>query len=148
MIGWISILSIALVFGGLLYLLRRERHSLVELDAQMRAQTAAFMDYMMASGVAGTAEVLYTDTGSTERDVRRATKGFLPPSLSWWPTIIGLRVQVDGGAPYDVEIKQHVELEDPASLQPGVTVNVRVDPADPRKAVIDFAKPIGPPGPT
>lgn len=143
--GWLTIVVFALVGGGLLFLLRRERHSLVELDAQMRAQTAAFIDHMMVAGVPGNAEVLYVDTGSTERDVRRATKGFLPASLSWWPTIIGLRVQVDGGAPYTVEIKQHVELEEPAALRPGATVEVRIDPADPKRAVIDFTRPVVPP---
>ena len=68
--GLFSILAIVLLGGGLLFVLRRERRNVVELDAQMRAQTAEFVDYLLASGVRASAKVLYVDKGSTEQDVR------------------------------------------------------------------------------
>ena len=68
--------------------------------------------------------------------------GLLPPMLSFWPLLIGLRVQIAGGVPYNIEIRQHVDPEDLAALQSGATVGVLVDPADPTRAMIDFTEPV------
>jgi hypothetical protein len=144
--GWFSILAIVLIGGGLLFVLRRERRNVVEFDAQMRAQKAAFVDYLLESGIPATATVLYVDTGSTERDVRRSMNGMLPPALSFWPLLIGLRVHITDYEPYNIEIRQHVDPEDLAALQPGATVEILVDPADPNQAMIDFTEPVVPPG--
>ena len=144
--GWSSILAIVVVGGGLLFVLQRERRNVVDFDAQMRAQTAAFVDYLLASGTPASAEVLYVDKGSTEQDVRRSMNGLLPPMLSFWPLRIGLRVKIDSGAPYNIEIRQHVDPEDLVGLKPGAATEVLVDPADPYRAMIDFTEPVVPPG--
>src|SRR6478735_8472486 len=101
---------------------------------------------MATSGIPATARILYVDMGSTEGDVRRGTGGLLPAGLSWWPPKIGLRVDCEGMAPYDIEIKQHIAWEVEASVQPGAAVEVRINPSDPSDVIIDFGRPIVPRG--
>jgi len=51
-----------------------------------------------------------------------------------------LNVMVDGKAPYQATVAQRVqEINIPQLQQPGVTVAVRVDPANPAHVAIDFA---------
>jgi hypothetical protein len=58
---------------------------------------------------------------------------------------IALRVQLPGRAPYDTTILQLVDLVDHRpNLQPGATVVVTADSADPQNVRIDFTQPIRP----
>ena len=104
-----------------------------QIGAQ-RAQTAAAAAYMMSSGTPGTARVLSADSGG--RMVIVGGQQVLQ---------ISLEVQVAGGAPYQAFIQQPVGPVQAGALQPGATVEVRVDPANPANVMIDFSKPIQPP---
>jgi hypothetical protein len=106
--------------------------------ATVRAQTAqlAAQREVLASGTPGTAQVLYAGTGGRMVIVRGEQL-----------LQIALRVQVADWAPYDIQIQQPVGPVQAGALQPGATVEVRVDPANPGNVAIDFSKPIRPPQP-
>jgi hypothetical protein len=99
------------------------------LKEQVVAQNA-----VLASGTPGTAQVLFAGTGGPMVIVGGGQL-----------VQIVLRVQVAGRAPYDVQIQQPVGPVEAGALQPGATVEVRVDPANPGNVGIDFSKPIRPP---
>jgi hypothetical protein len=52
-----------------------------------------------------------------------------------------LRVTVPGRAPYDVRTTESVDPVRAGALQPGATVAVRVDAADPQHVLVDFSQP-------
>jgi hypothetical protein len=58
---------------------------------------------------------------------------------------IGLRVEIPGHPPYDVTVRRLVQLIHIPRVQPGATIPIQVDPADPQKIRIDFDQPIAPP---
>jgi hypothetical protein len=78
---------------------------------------------LLSIGRAGTARIdARRDTGLTVDD---------DPSLEF-----DLLVTVDGAEPYAVMHRQVISRWAVTSLQPGATVAVRVDPADPRAVLI------------
>lgn len=82
------------------------------------------------AALAGTGRVLSLESsyGGSGGDVATSCK-------------IGLRVEVPGSAPYDVTILRNVPHLHLPRVQPGATVQVHVDPSDPRKVRIDFDGP-------
>jgi hypothetical protein len=80
---------------------------------------------VLRSGTAATARVLSLDWGGAKSGV-------------WYVCRIGLRVELVGSEPYDVTVQQRVEAVRLAAVQPGATVAVRVDPANPLIVGIDF----------
>jgi|SRR6516225_6443578 hypothetical protein len=75
----------------------------------------------------GTAQVLSLKTGSGLGQV--------------WGTI-ELEVHIPGSEPYVKSVYKQLEPEQIAAVQPGKTVQVRVDPDKPKKFRIDFNQPI------
>lgn len=51
-------------------------------------------------------------------------------------------MEIPGRAPYDVTIRRTVHVIHLPSVQPGATIPVQVDPANPSKVRIDFGQPI------
>jgi len=79
--------------------------------------------HLMANGHVGTATVqAIRDTGMTVND---------NPSVQ-----LDLLVTVDGGEPYSVTHTQVVSRIAIGSFQPGATLPVRVDPADPQSLIV------------
>ena len=147
--SWLTILLFVVMIGGGFFALRWRRHLVAEQNASMAAATRE----MIVSGKPATARILYVDTGPglSRRDQWnysgarfRHGRPYIPGGLH---VLIGLRLHGDDGAPYNVQIRQQVEPTHLAVLAPGATVEVRVDPADASNAVIDFTKPVVPPGP-
>ena len=60
---------------------------------------------------------------------------------------IALRVQLPDRPPYDATIRRWVDVSAIPKLQPGATVVVAVDSANPQGVRIDFTQPIKPGGP-
>ena len=88
----------------------------------MQAQNAT-SQRLMATGRQGTATVTaIRDTGLTVNE---------NPQVE-----LDLQVTVDGGAPYAVTHRQVVSRVAIPAFQPGATVPVRVDPADPHTLLI------------
>ena len=88
----------------------------------MQAQNAT-SQRLMATGRQGTATVTgIRDTGLTVNE---------NPQVE-----LDLQVSVDGGAPYAVTHRQVVSRVAIPAFQPGATVPVRVDPADPHTLLI------------
>jgi hypothetical protein len=98
---------------------------------QFSSVTAA--DPFLTSGTPGTARVLSADWTGAVINLEYVCR-------------IGLRVQIPGRQTYDVNIEQRVDPVRMAALQPGTTVAVRVDPADPHSVRIDFSQPTQAPG--
>ena len=79
--------------------------------------------HLMANGRVGTATVqALRDTGMTVND---------NPGVE-----LDLSVSVDGGAAYAVTHRQVISRIAIASFQPGATLPVRVDPADPQSLIV------------
>lgn len=55
---------------------------------------------------------------------------------------IGLRVEIPGHPPYDVAVERNINHIHVPRVQPGATVPVQVDPANPQKVRIEFDQPI------
>jgi hypothetical protein len=55
---------------------------------------------------------------------------------------IGLRVVIPGHQPYDVAVERDVDHIHVPRIQPGATIPVQVDPANPQKVRIEFDQPI------
>ncbi|HEX6390033.1 MAG TPA: hypothetical protein VFZ89_11310 [Solirubrobacteraceae bacterium] len=89
-------------------------------DMQGDAQKA---QYLAVSGRPGTARIdAVRDTGITINDN---------------PTVeFDLAVSIDGAEPYAVTMRQNISRIAIGSFQPGATVPVKVDPADPQSLVI------------
>jgi hypothetical protein len=89
-------------------------------DMQAGAQTA---EYLSANGLPGTARIeSLRDTGITVNEN---------------PTVeFDLSVSVAGATPYRVAHRQTISRLTISSFQPGATVPVRVDPADPQSLII------------
>lgn len=98
---------------------------------QLRNLNAA--DPVLTSGMSGTAQVLSSDWTGVVINLEYVCR-------------IGLRVEIVGREPYDVTIEQRVDPLRMAALQPGTTIAVRVDPADPLKVRIDLSEPVRSPG--
>jgi hypothetical protein len=56
---------------------------------------------------------------------------------------IGLRVEIPGRQPYDVTVQKPVHPFSMTALQPGSTLQVKVDSADPLNVRIDSSQPVG-----
>jgi hypothetical protein len=56
---------------------------------------------------------------------------------------IGLRVEIPGHHPYDVSVQRSVKVIHVPRVQPGATLPVQVDAANPQIVRIDFSQPIG-----
>jgi hypothetical protein len=80
---------------------------------------------VLRSGTAATARVLSLDWAGAKSGV-------------WYVCRIGLRVELAGREPYDVTVQQRVEAVRLPAVQPGATVAVRIDPANPLIVGIDF----------
>jgi len=89
-------------------------------DVQADQQKA---QYLFHSGRPGTARITAVrDTGITMNDN---------------PTVeFDLAVSIDGAAPYNVTHRQSISRLTIASFQPGATVPVKVDPANPQSLII------------
>lgn len=57
---------------------------------------------------------------------------------------IALRVEVPGREPYDVTVRQTIDVAAMAAIRPGTTVPVKVLAAHPRRVRIDFDQPVRP----
>ncbi|NUT33569.1 MAG: hypothetical protein HOV79_10890 [Hamadaea sp.] len=81
---------------------------------------------LLRDGVPGTAQVMSTqDTGVTINNLNMVLN-------------VGLRVSAPHRPPYDVMVKHVLQGRQAwGSLQPGMTVAVRIDPNDPAKVAID-----------
>jgi hypothetical protein len=80
---------------------------------------------VLRSGTAATARVLSLDWAGAK-------------SGAWYVCRIGLRVELVGRDPYEVTVQQRIEAVRLPAVQPGSTVAVRVDPANPLIVGIDF----------
>jgi hypothetical protein len=58
---------------------------------------------------------------------------------------IGLRVEIPERPPYDVTVKRILDMVELAAMQPGRTVAVQADSANPQNVRIDFNQPMPPP---
>ena len=87
------------------------------------AAEAQKAQHLMAAGRVGTATVTaLRDSGMTIND---------------HPVVdLDLQVVVDGGVPYAVTHRQTINRLAIAGFQPGATVPVRVDPADPHSLIV------------
>lgn len=99
--------------------------------SKFRSVTAA--DSLLTSGTPGSARVLSADWTGAVINLEYVCR-------------IRLSVEIPGREPYDVTIEQRVDPLRLASLQPGTTVGVRVDPADSLNVQIDFSQLTEPPG--
>lgn len=89
-------------------------------DLQADAQKA---QHLFHNGRPGTARITaLRDTGVTIND---------DPTVEF-----DLAVSIDGGAPYPVTHRQAISRLAIAGFQPGATVPVKVDPADPNSLII------------
>jgi hypothetical protein len=77
----------------------------------------------------GTAQVLLLETTGGGSDTVPICK-------------IRLRVDIPGHVPYDVAIRRNVHVMYLVRMQPGATIPVQVDPANPQKVRIEFDQPI------
>jgi hypothetical protein len=55
---------------------------------------------------------------------------------------IELRVEIPGRQPYDVAVERTVDLIHVPRVQPGATIPVQIDAANPQRVRIDFNQPI------
>ena len=92
---------------------------------QLKSVGAA--DPLLTSGTPGSARVLSADWTGAVINLEYVCR-------------IRLRVEIPGREPYDVTIEQRVDPLRLAALQPGTTVAVRVEPADPLNVRIDFSQ--------
>jgi hypothetical protein len=100
-------------------------------NARQFSTTAA--DPVLTSGTSGIARVSSADWTGAVINLEYVCR-------------IRLSVEIPGREPYDVTVEQRVDPLRLASLQPGTTVAVRVDPADPVNVRIDFSQLTEPPG--
>lgn len=127
------LIPVLAIVGGIIFRVQLLNAIHGQIGAQ-RSSRAAATNYMMMSGTPATARVISADTGG--RLVIVGGQQVLQ---------IGLEVQPTGGAPYRVFIQQPVGPVQAGALQPGATVEVRVDPANPANVMIDFSRPVLPP---
>lgn len=80
----------------------------------------------------GTARVLSLEPTSRSSDSSHVCK-------------IGLWVEIPGRAPYGVTIRKDIHVVHLARVQPGASIPVQVDSANPQKIRIEFNQPIMPP---
>jgi hypothetical protein len=132
--SFLGLLIPVVAIGAALIFRTQLRNAIHGQIGAQRASRAAAMNYMMASGTPATARVISADTGG--RLVIVGGQQVLQ---------VGLEVQPPGGAPYRAYIQQPVGPVQAGALQPGATVQVRVDPANPANVMIDFSKPVQPP---
>lgn len=84
----------------------------------------------LANGIAGTAQVTgVQDTGVTINNVNAVIRA-------------SVLVSVDGKAPYPADVKFVLGRTQWGAIQPGMTIPVKVDPADPQKVVFDPGRPV------
>src|SRR5581483_6233660 len=93
----------------------------------------AAADSLLASGIAGTAQILSADWTGAVINLEYVCR-------------IGLTVQTSELGPYDAHIELRVDPVRLGAMQPGATVAVRVDRSNPQNVLIDFDQPILPPG--
>jgi hypothetical protein len=91
------------------------------------------VDPVMTSGTPGKALILSADWTGTVINLEYVCR-------------IALRVEIPGREPYDATVEQRVDPLRLATLQPGTTVAIRVDPAESLNVQIDFSQPTAPPG--
>jgi hypothetical protein len=98
----------------------------IALAGVLVGRGASATDGVLATGVAGTATI----TGVTQTGMY----------LNNQPRIkLALMVQLPGQAPYAAEHSEFVPLILLYRVQPGATLPVRVDPANPQKIVVDWS---------
>ncbi|BDB45086.1 MULTISPECIES: hypothetical protein [Mycobacterium] len=84
------------------------------------------------TALTGTARVLSVKQvggGGDEHQYRRLT------------VRLGLRVEIAGRQPYDVDVERDIDLIHVPRVQVGATIPVQVDPADPQKVRFEFGQP-------
>src|SRR5271165_1598533 len=125
---WVYYVPVAVVFVGAMVI---AIGAVIKNVRQLGNATAA--DAQPTSGTPGTARVLSAEWTGAVINLEYVCQ-------------IGLRVEIPGREPYDVKIEQRVDPLRLAALQPGTTVAVRVDPANPVNIRIDFTQVTTPPG--
>ncbi len=125
---WVYYVPVAVVFVAAMVI------AIVAVTRNVRQlSNATAADSLLASGTPGVARVLSAEGTGAIINLEYVCQ-------------IGLRVEIPGRAPYDINIEQRVDPVRLAALQPGTKVGVRVDPADPRNIAIDFSQLTTPPG--
>jgi len=108
--------------GGMMRLSRDGMAQMNEALGSM-AEESQRANHLAAVGRPGTATITaLRDTGATVNE---------HPIVE-----LDLQVSVDGGAPYPVTIRQTINRLFTANFQPGNTVSVKVDPADPSSVIV------------
>ncbi len=98
-------------------------------DAMALQEDMAKQQQLLSTGTPGKATIKsFTDTGTLVN---------FNPSV-----VLDLSVEAGGKPAYDVQITTSVPQVMLARLQPGGSVGVKVDPADPSSIAIDWAAPV------
>ena len=99
-------------------------------DAMAMQADMAKQQALLTTGTLGTATIKgLTDTGTLVN--------FNPQ------VVIDMEVTVEGGAAYPLQLTTSVPQIHIPLVQPGATIGVRVDPADPQSVALDWARPQG-----
>lgn len=114
---------------GMLKQMPADIHNATEMVANVQADMAK-QQTLLGSGTPGAATITaIADTGTLVN--------FNPQ------VVIDMEVAVEGQAPYAVQITESVPQIHIPLIQPGNTIGVRVDPADPSSVILDWARPQG-----
>lgn len=105
-----------------------------DLAQGFRQMTGGVDEQLLATGTIGRGEILQMSPSSTTVQV---LNGLVERNCTFV-----VRVMLDGQQPFDATISQRVqEVTIPQLQQQGITIAVRVDPADHTRVAIDFATP-------
>lgn len=114
---------------GMLKQMPADLHNATEMIGDVQADMAK-QQTLLASGKVGVATITaIADTGKLVN--------FNPQ------VIIDMEVTVEGQAPYPVQTSASVPQIHIPLIQPGKTIGVRVDPADPSSVILDWSRPQG-----
>lgn len=117
---------------GMLKNLPNDLHNATEMVDQAMGMQAdmAKQQALLATGIPGAGTITaIQDTGTI---------------VNYNPqVVIDMTVAVEGQAPYDLQLTTSVPQIHIPLIQPGNTIGVRVDPADPSSVALDWARPQG-----
>jgi len=129
---WITLLitggGIILAFIAALWLFRKLAGG---VNRDLLKMVAGAGGESIPAGLPGTASVLSVrDTGITINHINAMME-------------VGLRVQPDGGAPYETKTRISLARHSWGAIKPGMSVAVRIDPKDPQRVAIDLSAGVG-----